>query len=307
MVSQSENTMLDTQHQTANGSVMDVRGLNTNMEFGLVSSERRMTTDAHLLQESAGEISPVFDSSMDVAIQDASPGRQGRSSNSASPIERQALAEAPERLPRILDNSRQRSVLQHRTRPALHRDHLYNHRRGDFRSLSTAVYEDDDSDDPRAHREYNLLRQREYSAGRLRQKAQTELVAAMADIGSREERDDRRDDRRDRGGYRGGNKRRRDGKLYLYLRRGLRLQHRLGWRLQDITLLLHASVVSRIHLAFFVPCLQSFSHDSTNPTTQTAMTTIIAAMTAETRDAATMTPLAADMRSPHSPSCVGCS
>ena len=42
-------------------------------------------------------------------------------------------------------------------------------------------------------------------------------------------------------------------------------------------------------------------------TAQTAMTTTIAAMTAGTRDAAMMTPLAADTKSPHSPSCVGCS
>ena len=230
IVSQSEETMRDTRDQT--GSAMNVRGLDTSMEFGLLSSERRTTTDAHLPQESVG----------------ASAGRQGRSSNGASPIERQALAEAPERLPRILDNSSQRPVLQHRNRPARHRHHLYSHRCGDLHPLRTAVYDDDGgSDDPRAYRDHILLRQREHSLGRSRQKAQTELVAVMADMDSREERDDRRDDRRDRGGHRGGNKRRRDGKLYLYLRRGLRLQHRLGWRLQDITLLLHASVVSRIH------------------------------------------------------------
>ena len=113
--------------QAANDSLVDV---DMDMEFDLISSDRgtmpaTMNTDPS--QELVGALSPVHILLMNVDVHDPSARRQGRGSNGASPIQQQALAEAPERLPRILDNSRQRPVLQHRTRPALHRDHLSDH------------------------------------------------------------------------------------------------------------------------------------------------------------------------------------
>ncbi|CAE7009614.1 hypothetical protein HRS9139_01606 [Pyrenophora teres f. teres] len=204
--------MLDTQGQAANGSVMNVGGDAMKIDSGTASSDTQSVLtvrNSHSSQELVGTNlnSPVLDLPMDVAIPDAGAGRQDRGSNDANPIERQALAEAPERLPRIFDNSRPRPVAQHCTRQASYRDHVSYHQRGDFYPPRAAVYHDNDG--PRAHRDYSLLGHHEHS-GRLKQKAQTGFVAVMADMESREERDDRRDDRRDRGGYRGGNKRRRD-------------------------------------------------------------------------------------------------
>lgn len=212
-----------------------------DMELDLIPSNRGTLpaiTNTDSLQAPVRAVSPVHTLLVDVGVHDASARRQGRGSNGASPIEQQALAEAPERLPRILDNSRQRPVLQHRTRPALHHDHRFDHRRGSSYPPHTAVYYNLNAS--HTNLDYSLLRQREDSPGRVKQKAQAGFVAAMADIDSREERDDRRDDRRDRGGYRGGNKRRRDGEWHLCLRRGSCMQHELGWIIQDTTPLLYA-------------------------------------------------------------------
>lgn len=159
---------------------------------------------------------PTNDVSMEVDVEGAWAERQDRGSNDTNPIESQALPETPKRLPRInRDNPPSRPIRKHRNRNSRSRDRISDHWPGDFyRSREPSYY---DRDDLRANGSPRPRRERENSPETLKQKAQSEFVAAMADVDFKDERDDRRedrrDDRRDRGGNRGNNKRRRDGEF----------------------------------------------------------------------------------------------
>lgn len=142
--------------------------------------------------------------------------RQDWGSNDTNPFESQALPRTPERLPRIdLDNPPSRPIRKHRNRAFRSRDQIPDYWPRDFYRPREPLY--CDRDNLRANRSPRPRREREKSPATLKQKAQPEFVAAMADIDFKDERDDRRedrrDDRRDRGGYRGNNKRRRDGEF----------------------------------------------------------------------------------------------
>lgn len=162
---------------------------------------------------------PSNDMSMSVDIEDACTERQDKSTNGTSLFGSQALADAPERLPRSnLDNPLSRPIRKHRNRVAKRHGRPSGFPHGDFYRPYSHIYKDYDSPNngTRATCNSRPSRHWEFSPDTLKQRDQSDIVAAMADIDFKEERDDRRedrrDDRRDRGGYRGNNKRRRDGK-----------------------------------------------------------------------------------------------
>lgn len=162
---------------------------------------------------------PSNDMSMSVDVEDACTERQDKSSNGASLFGSQALADAPEQLPRSnLDNPLSRPIRKHRNRVARRHGHPSGFPHGDFYRPYSHTYKDYDNprNGTRATSNSTPSRHWEFSPEILKQRDQPDSVAAMADIDFKEERgdrrEDRRDDRRDRGGYRGNNKRRRDGK-----------------------------------------------------------------------------------------------
>ncbi|KAG9196075.1 hypothetical protein G6011_01196 [Alternaria panax] len=148
------------------------------------------------------------DSLMDVDIEGAWAERHGTGANAANPFHTQA----PERLPRQLDDSLSRTIRQHRNRTAQFRKRALDHRPGDLYLPRKPVYYD--RDDSHADRAWTPSHQQQDSPETLEDKARAVLVSTMADADFKEEREDRRedrrDDRRDRGNYRGNNKRRRD-------------------------------------------------------------------------------------------------
>lgn len=157
--------------------------------------------------------------SMPVDVEDACTERQNKSSDGTSLFGSQALADAPERLPRSnLDNPLSRPIRKHRNRVARRHGRPSGFPHGDFYRPYSHTYKDYDNptNGTRATCNSRPPRHWEFSPETLKQRVHLDLVAAMADADFKEERDDRRedrrDDRRDRGGYRGNNKRRRDGK-----------------------------------------------------------------------------------------------
>jgi len=156
---------------------------------------------------------------MSIDVEDACTQRQDKSSNATSLFRSQALADAPEQLPRSnLDSPLSRPIRKHRNRAARRHGHPSGFSYGDFYRPYSHTYKDYDnpSNGTRATCNSRPSRHWEFSPETLKQRDQPDIVASMADTDFKEERDDRRedrrDDRRDRGGYRGNNKRRRDGK-----------------------------------------------------------------------------------------------
>lgn len=162
------------------------------MDFEFVSPERR----ALMFQIHEPTHDPLTDINAWL-LEDGETREDGACQAGTNRVGAQALMEAAPDVDIDLNISKPRHIREHRSRRA-HRQSY---------AVQSPRYHDWDKDCSRANAYERQLRAP--SPDSLKHRAQAIVVAAMADLDVREERDDRR------GGdnYRGGGKRRRDGKL----------------------------------------------------------------------------------------------
>jgi hypothetical protein len=199
------NGSVHTANQGASNGCADLLGLGMDLDF--VSPERRNLMAApENTQYSNGAMSLVDDVPMEMEVdaREREPTARQERPNSASRME--ADVQAPGR--HLEFDSR---VPRHIRAPYSRRNHNggnRSHQQGDFYAPTYTVYHDPEDARGRAYRHDRQFR--EASPETLRSRAEASIVAGMADMDVKQERDDRRDGDRYRGG---GNKRRRDGKL----------------------------------------------------------------------------------------------